>query len=488
METTQQILDSDRVLPLYASGDRHFQGVQLRGVRWQGRILSGADFKGSDFTKAQLQQAQLAQSNFSNSQFAQARLSEAQLNRAWFKRADLQRANLNGANLQEAQMKQACLAWAQMEGADCRRASLIATNLEHANLKGADFSQAVLSGADLRFAEMRHANFQRANLSGANLSGANLRWVDLSGANLRWADLSDAKLSGANLMGADLSNAILSGTSLVHADLTQASLNRVHWVGADLSHATLTGAKLWETPRFGVKTEDLICEWVDLSRGGDRDKIHQFATPQQAQAFLRPAQPQVQLTVDAGLEHQHNFILASFYHQVARKFPLLQSPPSAQVGQRRTHLSFTVARETDLLAIAYLIVNPFKNVKSVHHNILKLLETLQALGTQLDPAEHRAVEQTAAQLQPFIGQIRPVKLPSDSGTHSFFETPIQVMLQNSSGDMVTLYQHPQFGKRIVNISGTITRSAGLPQEARRASSIRAEEALGFLRGFYLLEV
>ncbi len=486
METTQQVMDCDRVPLLYADGERTFHKSHLRGVRWQGRQFSGADFKGSDFTKAQLQQAQLCKTNFSSSQLAQARLSEAQLAKSWFKRADLQRAQLNSANLQEAQMKQACLAWAQLEGADCRKASLIATNLEHANLKGADFSQAVLSGADLRFAEMQNSNFQRANLSGANLSGANLRWVDLSGANLRWADLSNAKLSGASLMGADLSNAILTNASLVHSDMTQASLSRVHWVGADLSQATLTGAKLYETPRFGLKTEALICEWVDLSPGGDRAQVQRFTNSQQAQQFFRPARPRVQLTIDSALEHYDHFVLASFYHQVARKYPLLKRPPSLEIDQRRTTLNFVLEKETDLLALAYLVVNPFKEAKNAHYNIKKLLETLQALTAKLTVAEQKVVEQTSQQLQPLIGELKPIKMPNRNPSQSFFEAPMQVMLQNSSGEMVTLHQHPQFGKRIVNISGTITRSAGLPSEARRASRIRGEEALGFLQGFYPL--
>lgn len=488
METTQQILDSERIPADYANGDRRFHRANLRGVRWQGRNLSGADFKGSDFTKAQLQQAHLVQTNFSNSQLVQARLCEAQLSKAWFKRADLQNAQLNGANLQEAKLKQACLAWAQLEGADCRRASLIATNLEHANLKGADFSQAVLSGADLRFSELRHANFQRANLSGANLSGANLRWVDLSGANLRWTDLSGARLSGANLMGADLSNAILSDASLVHADLSQANLSRVHWVGADLSQANLTGAKLYETQRFGLQTDDLICEWVDLSPGGDRTQVRQFQG-NQAQQFFRSAQPRVQLSIDATLSHYEHFVLASFYHQVARKFPLLAQPPSLALGQHRTQLNFVLGCESELMAIAYLVVHPFQEVQAVQHNLLKLLETLQSLGPQLATAEQQAVNQTRDLLRPLVGQLNPVKMPSGKaapGEQGFFEAPLQVTIQNSAGEMLTIHQHPQFGKRIVNISGTITRSVGLPSEARRASRILAKEALSFLRGFDLL--
>ncbi len=477
---------ADDILSRYGQGQREFVRSELKGIRWQGHNLSGADFNGSNFAGAQLQQANFSQGNLSNAQMAKAQLSEAQLVRTWIKRADLQGAQLQGADLREAQLKQACLAYAQMEGADLKKASLVATNLEHANLKGADFTQAVLSGADLRFAELRHANFRRANLSGANLSGANLRWADLSGANLRWADLSGARLSGAKLIGADLSNAILSEASLVHADLSQAILNRIEWAGADLSQTTLTGAKLYETPRFGLKTEGLLCEWVDLSAAGDRSHVHTLG-PDAAQQFFRPCQPQVRVIVDAPLEPYSHVVIASFYHQIARKFALLDAPPSIQLTQRRVTLTFNLKEESHLLAIAYLVVQPFKDAKATQVSVVALLKTLQELDDVFSPREQAAIQQSAQTLDPLIGQLKPVTLPG-SETHNFFDAPTQVLLQNSSGELLTLYQHPQFGKRIVNISGAITRSLGLPGEARRAARIQAEQARDFLRGFDLLEV
>ncbi len=485
MEVAEK-LNAEEILSRYGQGQRRFIRSELQRIRWQGQNLSGADFNASNFAEAQLQQANFSQANLSNSQMVKAQLTEAQLVGTWIKRTDLQGAILQGADLREAKLKQACLAYAQMEGADLKKASLIATNLEHANLKGADFTQAVLSGADLRFAELRHANFRRANLSGANLSGANLRWADLSGANLRWADLSGARLSGANLAGADLSNAILSEASLVHADLSQAKLNRVDWAGADLSQTTLTGAKLYETSRFGLKTDDLVCEWVDLSSAGDRSLVHHLG-PQEAQHFFRPSQPLVRVIIDAPMEPYSHVVIASFYHQIARKFPLLESPPSIQLTQRRATLTFNLSEESHLLAIAYLVVQPFKEAKAPQHTILAMLKTLQELDGELSPLEQTAIGQSAHHLKPLVGQLTPVTMPGGE-TANFFDSPIQVLLQNSSGAPLTLYQNPQFGKRIVNISGAITRSLGLPQEARRSARIQAEQAREFLRGFYLLDV
>ncbi|NJR70861.1 MAG: pentapeptide repeat-containing protein [Synechococcales cyanobacterium CRU_2_2] len=426
METTEKRI-ADEILGRYGQGQRNFVRSDLRGIRWQGHNLSGADFNGSNFTQAQLQQANFSQGNLSNAQMAKAQLSEAQLVRTWIKRADLQGAMLQGADLREAQLKQACLAYAQMEGADFKKASLIATNLEHANLKGADFTQAVLSGADLRFAELRHVNFRRANLSGANLSGANLRWADLSGANLRWADLSGARLSGAKLMGADLSNAILSEASLVHADLSQAKLTRIDWAGADLSQTTLTGAKLYETPRFGLQTEGLLCEWVDLSPTGDRSHIHHLG-PDEAQLFFRPSQPQVRVIIDSPLEAYSHLVIASFYHQIARKFALLESPPSIQLTPRRTTLTFNLNQESHLLAIAYLIVQPFKDAQATQSSIVELLKTLQELDGVLSPQEQAAIEQSAQRLGPLVGQLKPVTMPGGEADN-FFDAPIQVLLQ-----------------------------------------------------------
>ncbi len=484
--STDPAVLGEEILHSYAQGERQFIRAHLRGVRWQGRNLSGADFNGTNLSQAQLQQTNFSQGNLSNALLVNAHLSEAQLFQTWIKRADLQGAFLQGADLREAKLKQACLAYAQMEGADLRRASLIATNLEHANLKGADFTQAVLSGADLRFAELRHSNFQRANLSGANLSGANLRWADLSGANLRWADLSGARLSGVDLTGADLSNAILSETSLIHANLSHTQLNRVHWVGADLTQATLTGAKLHETPRFGLKTDELVCEWVDLSVTGDRSQVRHLS-PEQAQCFFRPSLPLVRVLVDACLEPYDHVVIASFYHQISRRFALLQFPPSIQVSQRRTTLTFDLSQENHLLAIAYLMVQPFKEAKAAQTNLVTLLKTLQGLN-DLSPQEQQAIHQATQVLQPLVGQLKPVQMPANAAGNGFFDAPIQVLLQNSSGQSLTLYQHPQFGKRIVNISGAITRSVGLPSEARRTARIQAEQAREFLRGFYLFEV
>jgi uncharacterized protein YjbI with pentapeptide repeats len=440
------------ILQRYATGERNFAGAQLAEAPLAQAILAGVN------------------------------LSQGLLSRADLDQADLQGANLKGADLQNAKLKQVCLAWANLESADLRGANLTAANLEHANLCRADLSRAILSGADLRDAELKHTNLSRTNLSGANLSGANLRWVDLSGANLRWADLSEAKLSGATLTGADLSNAILSEASLVHADLTQANLSRVNWIGADLSSANLTGAKLFETPRFGLKTEEMTCEWVDLSPAGDRSQIYNFKG-NEARSFFRERVPTMRIAIDAPLDHYSQFVLASTCHQLSRKFPVSHLPPSFSVGDRRTVITIQSADESSLAAIAYVMILPFKDAIATQQRIGDLLGLCQR-QQDLSPQRQQQIRAMHDRLQPLLGKLPALRLPIPENRANFFEAPTQTTLINSAGQTLTLYHHPQFGKRIVNISGTITRSMGLTAESGRSSGWNWERVAPFINGFY----
>jgi uncharacterized protein YjbI with pentapeptide repeats len=440
------------ILQRYAAGERNFSGAQLAEAPLAQAILSGVN------------------------------LSQGLLCRADLDQADLQGAILKGADLQNAKLKQVCLAWANLEAADLRGAVLTAANLEHANLSRADLSRAVLSGADLRDAELKHTNLSRSNLSGANLSGANLRWVDLSGANLRWADLSDAKLSGATLTGADLSNAILSQASLVHADLTQANLSRVNWVGADLSSANLTGAKVFETPRFGLKTEEMTCEWVDLSAAGDRSQIYHFKGDE-LRSFFREAVPTVRIVIDAPLDHYAQFVLASTCHQLSRKYPVANLPPSITVGDRRTVITVQSSDEASLAAIAYVMILPFKDAAATQQRIADLL-TLCQQQPGLSSQRQQQIRQMHDRLVPLIGKLPTLRLPVPENRANFFEAPTQTNLINSAGQALNLYYHPQFGKRIVNISGTITRSIGITSETGRSSGWNWQRVAPFIEGFY----
>ncbi|BAY29469.1 pentapeptide repeat-containing protein [Nostoc carneum NIES-2107] len=482
-------MNIEELLQKYAAGVFDFTGVDLAEANLSGVKLSGINLSKANLSVANLSGANLSQANLSNATLNVARLSgvnltrailnkanlnvanliRANLNHAQLKaaslvraeliRADLSSADLSGANLKSADLREATLRQATLRGADLSEASFRGTcfrgaNLEMVNFQSSDLVRADLSGANLREAELKQANLNRANLSGADLSGANLRWADLSGANLSWADLSGAKLSGANLMGADFSNANLTNTSLVHANLTQAKLMKAEWIGADLTGATLTGAKLYATSRFGLKTEGIICEWVDLSAAGDRSIIQKFNSDDPGE-FFNETSPTIRIIVDAALEHEANFALAGAYYQISRQYRRLKLPPATDIGRRRTVFTFRVDRDEELLPIAYIAILPFQDAIATQKNIDNLVEMIKSedLSQQGLNTSHRVRQLRAAiaEAKNESQKIREMqKILELAAKLSFFKTPTQTILTNSSAQTLILYDHPYFGKRFIN--------------------------------------
>ncbi|MBW4644983.1 MAG: pentapeptide repeat-containing protein [Goleter apudmare HA4340-LM2] len=484
-------MNVEELLEKYATGVIDFSGVDLSEANLSGVKLNGVNFSQANLSVINLSGANLSEANLTDAKLNVARLSganlasailnntslnvanliradlsrvqlrgasliRAELIRAELSRADLFQANLTSADLREATLRQANLRRANLSEASLRGCSLTGANLEMANLNATDMGRADLSGANLRDTELRQANLSHANLSGADLSGANLRWADLSGANLRWADLSGAKLSGATLIGADLSNANLTNTSLVHANLTQAKLIKAEWVGADLTGATLTGAKLYATSRFGLKTEGMTCEWVDLSPTGDRSIIQKFNT-EDSRDFFNETPPTIRIIVDAALEHEANFALAGAYYQIAREYRKLKQPPNTEIGRRRTIFTFRVDNDEALLATAYIAILPFKDAANTQQNIdqvveMMISEDISHLGLKIP---HRV-----QQISTLIEQARKQAQNTDkikknleiAAKLNFFKSPTQTIITNSSAQTLLLYDSPYFGKKLINNS------------------------------------
>ncbi|MDJ1183124.1 pentapeptide repeat-containing protein [Roseofilum casamattae] len=520
-------MEEDEVLNRYETGDRDFMGILLPEANLSGvnlseanfsganlcvANLSGANLQGADMSKAKLNVARLSgcnltktnfnrailnvanlvRANLSGASLIQAGLIRAELIRAQLNNANLNRANLTGADLREATLRQANLSGANLSEVDLRGTSMIAANLEGANLHGTDLARADLSGADLRDADLRHANLSRANLSGANLSGANLRWVDLSGTNLSWADLSEAKLSGTNLIGADLSHANLVNCSLVHADLTQANLIEVEWSGADLSGATLTGAKLYGVSRFGLQTDGMTCEWVDLSPEGDHTRVYHF-TPNEFQQFFNPTPPTVIITVDSQLDHAASFALSALYHHISQQYPGMNQPPSIKVGYRRTTLVFRLDRDEELLPIAYLAILPFKDSAITQRNITEVMEIIRSpdMDDHLSIKERKRIKQISKALSQVMSRVVRVKvadgLPKPAGADEFFAVPTQVALRNSSDRSLNIYSHPSFGKRLIDSAAYFQTNDAVNAKMQQLAIPSVEEVADFIRGFYVLE-
>ena len=518
----------EELLEQYAAGVLNFNGVDLSEANLSGAKLSGVNLSDANLSIVNLSGANLSEANLSNAKLNVARLSganlcsailnNASLNVANLIRADLARAQLRGtsliraeliradlsranlleadltsADLREATLRQANLRHANLSEAVLKGASLTGANLEMANLNASDLSRCDISGANLRDAELRQANLSHANLSGADLSGANLRWADLSGANLRWADLSGAKLSGATLIGADLSNANLTNTIFIHADLTQAKLIRAEWIGADLTGATLTGAKLYATSRFGLKTEGMICEWVDLSPAGDRSIIQKFHS-QDSRDFFNETPPTIRIIVDAPIEHEANFALAGAYYQIAQEWGLKQ-PPSMESGARRTVFTFHVDSDEALFPTAYIVILPFLDAVSTQKNISRMVEMINnevvanqnfksLKSPQIVKELNILVEQAMSQATTIKQMKKNIEIAAKL---NFCKAPTQIMLTNSSAHTLIAHDNPQFGKRFINRSA-LNASAydDISNEATKYILPSLNMVMDFIKGFHYI--
>ena len=520
----------DELLEQYAAGVLNFNGVDLAEANLSGAKLSGVNLSDANLSIVNLSGANLSEANLSNTKLNVARLSganlcsailnnaslnvanliradlaraqlkgtsliRAELIRADLSRADLLEANLTSADLREATLRQANLRHANLSETLLKGASLTGANLEMANLNASDLSRCDISGANLRDAELRQANLRHANLSGADLSGANLRWADLSGANLRWADLSGAKLSGATLIGADLSNANLTNTIVIHADLTQAKLIRAEWIGADLTGATLTGAKLYATSRFGLKTEGMICEWVDLSPAGDRSIIQNFHS-QESRDFFNETPPTIRIIVDAAIEHEANFALAGAYYQIAQEYRGLKQPPSMESGSRRTVFTFHLDSDEALLPTAYIAILPFLDAVSTQKNISRMMEMInnevvenQNLKSLKSPQIIKELNILVEQAMSQATTIKQMKKNIEVAAKlNFCKAPSQIILTNSSAHTLIVHDNPLFGKRFINRSALNAASAydDISSEATKYILPSLNMVIDFVKGFHYI--
>lgn len=497
-------MNIETLLEQYAAGQRDFIGINLTEAKCIGLNLSGinlqqatltvANFSGTNLSRANLSQAKLNVARLNGANLSQSNLLGASLNvanliqaialganfrNASLVRAEMIRAELSGsllqnsdlseADLREVKLRRANLLNANFNKADLRGAVLTEAYLSQANFHMADLGRADLRGADLRDCELRHANLVKTNLMGANLAGANLRWADLSGANLKGADLSYAKLSGATLVGAILTEADLTHTSFVHSDLAQASLINADLTGADLTGVTLTGAKLYNVSRFQLISQDMQCDWIDLSPNGDNTQRHYFDTPEAIYQFFNQVPPTVEIVIDAVLTPATHLALAAAYHQLAKQ-KVLNRPPNIEIGRHRTRLLFHVVQNDDLLATAYAAIAPFQDAVTTQKNLIALagLSQNKTLIRQ-DSARDRiqAMTQSLAQVRDTLQtmDINPQSVV-DPDVADFLKMPTQTLLTNSRDRQLRIYQNLQFGKRSLNLDEELMKAlkVNLPRQ------------------------
>lgn len=487
---TEELLARYQIIKAYTEGQRYFVGISLDEanlsrvnlsqcdlsqaslcvVNLSGAILNEVNLTGAklnvarmsstSLVKAILNQAVMNVANLVRADLTDAELIETSLIRAEMIRAELSQANFTGANLTQADLRDS-----KVNSTNFTDANLSSTNLkglsgnrvnfQYANLHGADLTQAYLKEANLRNADLRQAILSQINLSGADLSRANLRWADLSGANLSGADLSEAKLTGAIFYGANLSQANLGSASLVHADLSHANLLGVDWFGADLSGATLTGAKLYQVSRFGLKAEEVNCEWIDISPKGDHSQTYRFTSAQEANKFFNHRPPVISIVIDAAIDYQSYHLLSQVYYEISQKYPLLTSPPSIEVGYRQTLLTFCLEKDEYLFSSAFMVILPFLDAVSTQKNLITLVKSLQSYP-QLDK---KRIISLSVLMNEAINKLNEIKKTVPAFTEKqlksdFFKSPSQTVLSNSSEEILTIYCHSHFGKHLTHTEPT----------------------------------
>lgn len=454
--------------------------------------LNGAHLEGSNLSEADLNVANLVLVDLKRAKLIRAKLIRAELIRANLSEADLTGADLNGATLTEAQLRKTNLSGANLRGATLKKANLSGANLVEANLQGVDLSGACLESADLRSAELRQTNLTGANLKGADLSGANLRWALMSGANLRLANLSEAKLSGADLSRSNLSNANLLDASLVHADLSGCYLLEADWIGADLTGAILTGAKIYGVSRLGIKTEGMICDWVDLSAYADKSQVHSFKSGE-IKHFFHQSLPAVKIVIDAPLDRASYYALAAVYYEIGKQYQDNGQPPSIEVSSRKTTISFSMDSDCQLFATAYMAIVPFYDSLKTQENIVKMMKQLKLLLKEgiLERKEINNIKQLSHFLDRGIRQGQNNNLakifPQIGESINFFHIPTKMLLINSSSGKINVYHHPTFGKPAIDFSGKeSTADDETVLQKQENNWLPQATVVEFIKGFHYL--
>ena len=153
----------------YATGERNFSGLNLRGVNISG-ISPDLDLAAYDELCPE---------------FA----------------ADLSGINLSGANLRGAILAGSNLTNANLSNANLMRAALDGCNLTKTNLSNANLTRAILNQVDLEGTNMRGANLLYAEISGAyfrpttDMRGArNVKTVDFTGTPIHGLVLEDGTI------------------------------------------------------------------------------------------------------------------------------------------------------------------------------------------------------------------------------------------------------------------------------------------------------
>ena len=289
----------------------------------------------------------------------------------------------------------------------------------------------------------------------------------------------------------------MTNASLVQADLSDAKLIKAEWVGADLTGATLTGSQLYATSRFGLKTNDIICEWVDLSPNGDRSVIQKF-NPEESKCFFNKTSPTVKIIVDKPLGYEDHLVLAGAYYQISRCVAhieqSLEEPPSIEVGSRRTVITFRINSDELLFTAAYMAIIPFKDAEYTQKSIYMAVDTITNeniayfcfSNPNIVPKLRTLIKQAVLD----VNYVKKMKgYLYHSGKKEFFHASTQTFVTNSSAQTLIIYENPNFGTKIIDSSDLNSGLDTYPYEdgsnnIPKITTLPESMIVDFINGFY----
>mgnify|MGYP006422005197 CR=1 FL=1 len=209
--------------------------------------------------------------------------------------------------------------------------------------------------------------------------------------------------------------------------------------------------------RFGIKSDGIRCEWVDLSPTSDRSQIQRL-NPKEAQRFFNETLPTVRIIIDAVMEQNAHLAMALAYYQIAQHYSDLGKAPSIEVGTRRTIITFRLESNLQLFAIAYVAIVPFQDATNGQHNIVQIVQMLQTHQTEtISVKELKQIQQLRSALDRAIERVKQIEQIETFSRHikqggKFFEAPTQILLTNSDNQTLEVHHHPNFGKRFLNLT------------------------------------
>jgi len=84
-----------------------------------------------------------------------------------------------------------------------------------------------------------------------------------------------------------------------------------------------------------------------------------------------------------------------------------------------------------------------------------------------------------------IGEIKIQPIPLDNeAVSSFFQSPTQTILSNSTAETLMVHYHPDFGRHLINLPGVTKTSINPAIKAQRFTTPPLNTVIEFVKNFY----